>query len=184
MALQAASRDTVGPRSRRWEDVKQQQSYHQLLPGIGIALERMAAASSPDINTPFDSVLEAAVSVKDYLVRFCKYANCSPATWVTMFALILRVSRVHRLTVLNVHRLISVTFVIAAKLCDDWYYGASFYATLGGLEQADLVDMETIFLGEVNWDIGVSGSQYLETCKRIRELAASPVPKRSTSTRG
>lgn len=107
-----------------------------------------AAGLVPSL-TVFHGLRAPPISVEAYLVRIAKYARCSPACFVQALALVLRLARrdaAHRVTGLNVHRLVLTGVLLSAKFLDDHYYNNAFYAKVGGVSTAELNRLEVEML--------------------------------------
>eukprot|EP01062_Namystynia_karyoxenos_P060921 TRINITY_DN5273_c3_g1_i1.p1 TRINITY_DN5273_c3_g1~~TRINITY_DN5273_c3_g1_i1.p1 ORF type:complete len:282 (+),score=102.50 TRINITY_DN5273_c3_g1_i1:77-922(+) len=163
-----------------WSQVAHKAAYHPLLPVMSRLLDHAcasaAAATQPPAETPFDGVAEAPVSVGDYMIRMCKYAQCSPSVFIHMLVLIDRLAGKHTLTYLNIHRIIAVAFVIAAKLNDDEYFGASWYASITGVEPDDLNEMERMYLIEIDWTLHCTSAQYTQMAESLQRQSPPTPP--------
>lgn len=171
-----------------WASVRLKPSFHPLLPEIASLLGRAVSLGdkvTPNTPSPFDGVQSGPLSVPNYLVRMCKYSECSNSVFVRTLILIDRMTKRHRLTSLNVHRMIAVAFVLSVKLTDDEYYGGSYYASISGVALDDLGEMEQIFLKTIEWDICIPESQYKKvtdnlaaaTAKKQKQMASTQVPQ-------
>jgi len=158
-----------------WASVRLKDSFHPLLPEIANLLQRAVSLGdkvTPNTPSPFDGVQPGPLSVANYLVRMCKYSECSNSVFIRTLILIDRMTKRHRLTSLNVHRMIAVAFVISVKLTDDQYYGGSYYASISGVALDDLGEMEQIFLKTIEWDIYIKDSQYKKVTDNLAAAAA------------
>lgn len=135
--------------------------------GMKAALARLAAERQrrEGAITCFDAVELPDVSLRGYLVgRLHKHAGCSGACYVLAAAYIDRFMTSHKtaftLSAINVHRLVLVTVVVAAKFLDDNRCLNSYYASLGGLTLEELNYLEVQFLQFLGWNIFVSTEQF------------------------
>ena len=53
----------------------------------------------------------------------------------------------------NIHRLVFVAIVIAAKAYDDFYYKNSYYAKVAGIKNWELNQLEGRFLNMIGFDV-------------------------------
>jgi hypothetical protein len=75
--------------------------------------------------------------------------NCSLSTFIFALALLDRLQEYQVGLVLhrrNIHRLLLVAAVVAAKYMDDFFYKNSYYANVGGVQLAVLNALEAEFL--------------------------------------
>lgn len=135
--------------------------------GMRVALARLAAKRrrTEGVISCFDAVEVPAVSLRKYLVeRLHKHAGCSGACYVLATAYIDRFLTSHKqafaLSALNVHRLVLVSVVVAAKFLDDKRCLNSYYARLGGVALEELNYLETQFLQLLGWNVYVSTEQF------------------------
>lgn len=122
---------------------------------------------SVGIVTLFHAVNEPNISIGEYITRIARYAGCSTECFVLCLVYIDRVLRQHKnfvISVLNIHRLVITSVMIAAKFYDDLYYSNSFYAKIGGVKTTEINLLEAHFLSLIDFDLYVSGVDY-EICR-------------------
>lgn len=84
-----------------------------------------------------------------------KYMNASPSVYVYSLLLLDRAQEynpnftIHKK---NIHRLLLVSNLLAAKYLDDLYYKNSFYAMVGGVSLKVLNELEVEFLSLINFN--------------------------------
>jgi len=102
------------------------------------------------------------ITIKAYLERIEKYANCSPSCFVVSLIYIDRLCQhsVMSLSLLNVHRILITAVCVAAKFLDDSYYPNLFYSQLGGIPLKELNNLEVEFLFGLNFALHVSPHEY------------------------
>ncbi|CAN0419716.1 unnamed protein product, partial [Ectocarpus fasciculatus] len=107
--------------------------------------------------TKFQSSSVPGISVLDYLYRVSNYAKCSDSCFIVALVYLDRLieSRAVALTVLNVHRLIITSVLVAAKMYEDEYFNNSFYARLGGVSVAELNVLELEFIKLISFSTHV-----------------------------
>jgi hypothetical protein len=108
--------------------------------------------------TVFHGLRAPPISIEAYVERLAKYSKCSPICF--LFALnfmsaLARADAALQPTMLNVHRLLLTSTMLAAKFTDDRYYNNAFYAKVRGRLPA--------------------GPRLL-ACRPLRCAAARPVP--------
>lgn len=119
------------------------------------------------IVTLFHAVNEPNISIGEYITRIARYAGCSTECFVLCLVYIDRIVRQHKnfvISVLNIHRLVITSVMIAAKFYDDLYYSNSFYAKIGGVKTTEINLLEAHFLSLIDFDLYVSGIDY-EICR-------------------
>eukprot|EP00451_Oxyrrhis_marina_P003217 CAMPEP_0204275084 /NCGR_PEP_ID=MMETSP0468-20130131/25553_1 /ASSEMBLY_ACC=CAM_ASM_000383 /TAXON_ID=2969 /ORGANISM="Oxyrrhis marina" /LENGTH=163 /DNA_ID=CAMNT_0051251375 /DNA_START=40 /DNA_END=531 /DNA_ORIENTATION=- len=140
---------------------------------VGQRLQSLISQKTHNVpaKTPFDSAAVPPISVVDYVQRLSKCTKATAAAEVVAGGLLMRflVRTRTALTLFNVHRLYLSSFVIALKLLEDEQYSMRHYARTGGIDVAELAQLESVFLQRIEWDLGL---QTLE------------LPKPSPSVRG
>jgi len=113
-------------------------------------------------TTRFDSAYVPEISVEDYVERVQTYSKCSASVYVIAMVYIDRLIEGEGLVVtrLNVHRLFITAFLVAAKFYDDLSFKNAFYATLGGIEKAEMNLLEVDFLNYIKFNLVVSEDVY------------------------
>jgi len=98
------------------------------------------------------------VSISDYLARIVKYTPCSAECYLLSIIFIDRVVQNHQIRVnsYNVHRLLLIATVMAAKLLDDTTVNNKYYSHVGGIPIKELNSLECKLLGLMNYDLNVS----------------------------
>ena len=124
----------------------------------------------PAFVTKFHAEKPPSISIPDYLHRIHKYAACSSECFVLSLIYIDRLIQRHGfvLTVLNVHRVILTSIVLAAKFFDDQYFNNAYYGKVGGVSCPEMNSLELEFLLLVNFSLHVTSEEY---AKYYNELA-------------
>lgn len=65
-----------------------------------------------------------------------------------------------QLTDLNVHRVVLAALLAAVKFVDDEVYSNAHYASIGGVDVAELNGLEYVFNQAVDWKLFVTGEEY------------------------
>lgn len=112
--------------------------------------------------TKFHALRPPQITIKSYLERIEKYANCSPSCFVVSLIYIDRLCQhsFMTLSLLNVHRILITAVCVAAKFLDDSYYPNLFYSQLGGIPLKELNNLEVEFLFGINFTLHVSPHEY------------------------
>merc|ERR1719247_705209 len=113
--------------------------------------------------TFFHSVRPPTLKVHDYLARIRKYFLASDECYVMALVYIDRVGKIDpAMTVceLNVHRLLVISAMLAAKFHDDVYYSNNYYAKVGGVRTREVNALEVLFLRLIGWRLHVTPQEY------------------------
>eukprot|EP00922_Rhytidocystis_sp_ex-Travisia-forbesii_P003873 GHVS01005604.1.p1 GENE.GHVS01005604.1~~GHVS01005604.1.p1 ORF type:complete len:228 (+),score=26.38 GHVS01005604.1:198-881(+) len=113
--------------------------------------------------TRFHAIKAPDISIKDYLERISKYFGCSNECFVLSLVYIDRIVKLHdefSVNLLNIHRLLITSVMLAAKFFDDVYYSNAFYARVGGVKTREINILEAHFLSLVNYQLFVSPQEY------------------------
>ena len=114
-------------------------------------------AIEPGPCTKFQAMRPPSISILDYLLRVHKYAKCSTECFVLALIYIDRLIQRNAfiLSGLNVHRVIIISIMVAAKFFDDHYYNNAYYAKVGGVPCDELNRLEVDFLFRVDFTLHV-----------------------------
>ena len=151
--------------------------------GAGLVREVEAAAAegerlgAVEELTVFDADVDAmpTISLQDYLNRWLSYSGCSTSSIVAAGVYLERCPV--QLNLRNMHRLLLVALIVAAKYLDDTFFSNTFYAAVGGSSLVEVNRLETAFLTACEWEMFVSTSAYDAAVSRFLEpeLPTSPV---------
>mmetsp|Transcript_35306 Transcript_35306/g.75230 ORF Transcript_35306/g.75230 Transcript_35306/m.75230 type:complete len:212 (-) Transcript_35306:36-671(-) len=112
--------------------------------------ENMHTMSSVDGNCV------PGINLKWYVDRLRKGYNCSDVCLVYAMVYLERVSKREVVTLKNVHRLLAVATMIAAKFLEDEFYANGWYARISGMPKLELARLERSFLEKIDYRIVVS----------------------------
>lgn len=134
------------------------------LPALANVLTHMASlAGRPQRVTRFHAIKVPQLSIRDYLARISIFFRCSPECFVLALIYIDRIVKLHpafTISVLNIHRLLVTSVMLAAKFFDDVYYPNSYYAKVGGVRTQELNALEAQFLRLIEYKLHVLPSEY------------------------
>lgn len=113
-------------------------------------------------QTRFHSSRTPQISMWDYIKRIAKYSGCSAECFIIAVILADRyVEATHvPLTFRNVHRLTITAVMLAAKIRDDTYYSNAYYASIGGVTNAEINNLELELLTTIAWRTWVEPGEY------------------------
>lgn len=129
-----------------------------------------------DLFQRFESSYAPDVSLYDYISRIFTHSNCSEACLVFCIVYLDRLAQKKRLVVsaLNIHRLVIVLIMIAAKFHDDLFYNNSFYAKLGGLSLSELNKLEVETLKLLHFSLVVSPDEMRRYVNMMQSYCGPP----------
>eukprot|EP00899_Mesostigma_viride_P002226 jgi/Mesvir1/12003/Mv00307-RA.1 len=153
----------------------------QLAFGMGTLIEKneKCGATLPVIPElcAFHGLRAPDISIRAYLERIEKYADCSPQSFVVAYVYIVRLCTMYpdfAITSTNVHRLLITAIMIAAKFLDDIYFNNSYYAKVGGISCAELNLLERNFLRCVDFDLNVTEQEFTWYLRHLEKIASNP----------
>ncbi|KAF8028528.1 hypothetical protein BT93_E1220 [Corymbia citriodora subsp. variegata] len=117
----------------------------------------------PQRISVFHGLTRPAISIRSYLERIFKYANCSPACFVVAYVYLERFAQQQPalpINSLNVHRLLITSVMVAAKFLDDIYYNNAYYAKVGGISTMEMNFLEVDFLFGLGFNLNVTPSAF------------------------
>jgi hypothetical protein len=120
--------------------------------------------------TRFHATSVPRISIHDYLSRIAKYFYCSDACLVLGLVYIDRLVKLHPefvVSVLNIHRLLLTSIMLAAKWHDEVFYSNDYYARVGGVRSRELETLEVLFLKQVDWRLYVLPEEYDQYLRHV-----------------
>lgn len=122
--------------------------------------------------TSFHGLRAPGISISKYMERIFKYTNCSPSCFVVGYIYIDRL--IHKqpdmpVTLLNVHRLIVTSVMVAAKMLDDVHFNNSFYARVGGVSIVELNRLEMELLDRLDFRVQVPAPEFEFYCTHLEK---------------
>jgi hypothetical protein len=114
----------------------------------------------------------------DYIRRIAKYAYCSPECFIITIILMDRYIEATSLplTFRNVHRLTITALMVSAKLRDDTYYSNAYYASIGGVSNAEINILELELLCTIDWYTWVGPEHYEQYVKELSARYGNAAP--------
>ncbi|CBZ50785.1 hypothetical protein NCLIV_038600 [Neospora caninum Liverpool] len=164
------------------------------VPSLATVLHHLVSISPPGLGeiTSFHAIKEPQISIHDYLDRIAKYFGCSNECFVLSLVYIDRIIKLHRnfnVSILNIHRLLITSVMLAAKFFDDVYYSNKHYARVGGVRTREMNLLETQFLTLINYHLYVSPQEYDQYRRNVlaavhyaRHLTPSPLASNRLSS--
>ena len=108
------------------------------------------------LTKPFITI-NASITIKDYLERLYKYSKMNISTVILLLIYIDRISNINKfkLTYYIIHKLILSSMVVAIKYNEDDYFSIKYYAKLGGISKAEMINLEFYFVTLLNFNLFV-----------------------------
>lgn len=162
----AASSSAASSRSREaWHQLSQPcQKQNQ-------SKDQQAASHAAE----FQGRRAPSITIYAYLHRFAKYAKCSPVCFVMAQTYLERLSQLDVALVpgpLNVHRLLTVGIMLAAKLMDDRYFNNAYYAKIGGVTLEELNKLELRMMALLDYRLRVNEADISVALRRLTQQAS------------
>ncbi|KAF3787647.1 Cyclin-U4-1 [Nymphaea thermarum] len=127
--------------------------------------------SSPQRTSVFHGLTRPTISIRSYLERIFRYANCSPSCFVVAYIYLDRFASKQPATPItsyNVHRLLITSVMVAAKFLDDLYYNNAYYAKVGGVSTTEMNCLEIDFLFSLGFQLNVTPPTFHAYCMYLQ----------------
>jgi len=125
--------------------------------------QRAIGAAYATPNSLFDAARPPRLSLSDYAIRLREDFKCSDECFVLALVYVDRVlMRNHYfvITLLNTHRLLMISLVLAVKFHDDACFTNTYYASAAGIDTEELNQLERRFLSLIGGQFMVSPQEY------------------------
>ena len=121
------------------------------------------------IESEFDTKIKPNIGIKDYINRWYNFGNLSDQSMIIGLILLDRLLLCTNLILdmLNFHRLISVSYVLATKLHDDTHDDNTYYSSVTGIRKEELSYLERIYINYIDFDLYINPECFK---KYLREL--------------
>ncbi|KAK6250384.1 Cyclin PHO80-like - like 5 [Theobroma cacao] len=119
----------------------------------------------------FHGLTRPTISIRSYLERIFKYANCSPSCFVVAYVYLDRFVQMQPslpINSFNVHRLLITSVLVSAKFMDDIYYNNAYYAKVGGISTVEMNLLELDFLFGLGFQLNVTPSDFHTYCSFLQ----------------
>ncbi|CAH2043976.1 unnamed protein product [Thlaspi arvense] len=111
----------------------------------------------------FHGLTKPSISIRSYLERIFKYANCSCSCYIVAYIYLDRLVKKQPFLLIdsfNVHRLIITSVLVSAKFMDDLSYNNGYYAKVGGISREEMNMLELDFLFGIGFQLNVTVSTF------------------------
>lgn len=146
---------------------KAPQPHTDLYVKLAAAVLQERCSSNSDLDdmqlvTRFHSSRIPGITMPDYFKRIAKYSFCSAECHIIALIYIDRFCAAKQLplTFRSIHRLVITCVMIAAKLRDDIYYSNDYYASIGGVSNRELNELEVDMLSAIDWKTHVRSEEF------------------------
>ncbi|XP_039001394.1 cyclin-U4-1-like [Hibiscus syriacus] len=119
----------------------------------------------------FHGTTRPTISIRSYLERIFKYANCSPSCFVVAYVYLDRFVQMQPslpIDSYNVHRLLITSVLVSAKFMDDMHYNNAYYAKVGGISTAEMNLLELDFLFGLSCQLNVTPTTFHTYCTSLQ----------------
>lgn len=148
----------------------------RLAGALGDLLQGMAELNAHREPPPsfFNSKCAPRISIRDYLLR-ALHSRCSAEALVVAAVYIDRFIEAQGdfpLCAQNAHKLFAASLLAAVKFNDDLMVDQESFARIGGVNLAELAEMERCFLAGIKFRLRVDGAQFAAYARRLCPPAA------------
>ncbi|XP_022737704.1 cyclin-U4-1-like [Durio zibethinus] len=155
----------------------EQQTVPKVITFMSSLLQRVAESNdhsrrfqSQKISV-FHGLTRPTLSIRSYLERIFKYANCSPSCFVVAYVYLDRFVQMQPslpINSFNVHRLLITSVLVSAKFMDDMYYNNAYYAKVGGISTVEMNILEVDFLFGLGFQLNVTPATFHTYCSFLQ----------------
>ena len=102
------------------------------------------------------------ISVGDFIYRITYYSKIEDSTLISSLILLDRYCKKQKiiLTIFNVHRLISISIIVAIKLLEDKYFTNKYYSKICGIDFSLFNQLEYEFICGLNFNLYIEKNFY------------------------
>ena len=102
------------------------------------------------------------ISIKDYLLHIYKYTKINSSTIILILIYLDRICNINKckLSFYNIHKLILGSVMLSIKYNEDEYYSMKFYAKVGGISLAEIINIEYNFLSLIDFNLFVDNNLF------------------------
>ena len=102
------------------------------------------------------------ISVGDFIYRITYYSKIEDSTLISGLILLDRYCKKQKiiLTIFNVHRLISISIIVAIKLLEDKYFTNKYYSKICGIDFSLFNQLEYEFICGLNFNLYIEKNFY------------------------
>ncbi|XWS47721.1 hypothetical protein CRYUN_Cryun13aG0008600 [Craigia yunnanensis] len=155
----------------------EQQTVPKVITFLSSLLQRLAESNDNSCRfqsqkvSIFHGLTRPTISIRSYLERIFKYANCSPSCFVVAYVYLDRFVQMQPslpINSFNVHRLLITSVLVSAKFMDDMYYNNAYYAKVGGISIVEMNLLEVDFLFGLGFQLNVTPATFHTYCSFLQ----------------
>ncbi|CAN7036527.1 unnamed protein product [Brassica oleracea var. botrytis] len=163
--------------------IQEQEPVAETMPNVITAMSSLlqrVSEMNDDLSRPlwehqrisaFSALTKPSISVRSYMERIFKYANCSDSCYIVAYIYLDRFIQKQPFVPIdsfNVHRLIITSVLVSAKFMDDLCYNNAYYAKIGGITTEEMNLLELDFLFGIGFQLNVTLSTYNNYCSSLQ----------------
>ncbi|CAF1789112.1 hypothetical protein Bca4012_046762 [Brassica carinata] len=163
--------------------IQEQEPMAETMPNVITAMSSLlqrVSEMNDDLSRPlwehqrisaFSALTKPSISVRSYMERIFKYANCSDSCYIVAYIYLDRFIQKQPFVPIdsfNVHRLIITSVLVSAKFMDDLCYNNAYYAKIGGITTEEMNLLELDFLFGIGFQLNVTLSTYNNYCSSLQ----------------
>lgn len=163
--------------------IQEQEPMAETMPNVITALSSLlqrVSETNDDLSRPlwehqrisaFSALTKPSISIRSYMERIFKYANCSDSCYIVAYIYMDRFIQKQPFVPIdsfNVHRLIITSVLVSAKFMDDMCYNNAYYAKIGGITTEEMNLLELDFLFGIGFQLNVTLSTYNNYCSSLQ----------------
>ncbi|PKA50294.1 Cyclin-P4-1 [Apostasia shenzhenica] len=133
----------------------------------------------PPPAAAFSGLARPAISIRGYLDRIFRYADCSPSCFVVAYVYLDRFLHLHpsfAIDSFNVHRFLISAVVTAVKFMEDRCYNNAYFAKVAGISLAEMNFLEVNFLFGLRFELNVSPFVFTSYCSILKREVSPQIP--------
>ena len=136
---------------------------------VGQLLQSVSEGTNDEGVSVYDGQKAPAISLTSYLQRWLGHTKCDVEVLIIAVVYIDKIctNKAIALTHTNVHRIVLGALVIATKWHQDRVHSNHFYASVGGVQRAELSRLERSVLLDLEFETHVSTSLFHKYMKRF-----------------
>ncbi|XP_078154054.1 cyclin-U2-1-like [Carex rostrata] len=127
------------------------------------------------VAAAFDNCRVLDMSIQSFLERVFRYTHVAPPVYVVAYVYMDRLCHFNQglhIVSTNVHRLLTISIMVASKFVEDLNYSNSYFAKVGGLSTEEVNSLEIKFLFLMGFRLNVSPSVFESYCSHLeREVS-------------
>jgi hypothetical protein len=132
-----------------------------------------------DVQTSFqcfESCVLPSISLREFAERFLKHGIMSTEAMTRSVLYLQRIQERYELplSLLNIHRLFTVSLLVAAKFCDDDYHNNKHFAKMGSIRLEEINSLERFFLSQMNYDLHCTEHEFSKLHEQIQNSNLIP----------